>query len=184
MEAALRTVKQKLDGVKLEKVDFEACRGMAGVKEAEIDLNGTKIWIAITSSMTMLCMLIVIVTTVTVIFVETMLIRSKLVREWNNLGVNRALGFTNRDLMHQIMLSNVPALAVGSLLGVILGSLLAANVMQMMLGMFGYEKLTFSIDLLYPVVTFAGILLVAVLVSALNALKVRKLNPVEMITEE
>ncbi len=52
MEAALRTVKQKLDGVKLEKVDFEACRGMAGVKEAEIDLNGTKIWIAITSSMT------------------------------------------------------------------------------------------------------------------------------------
>ncbi len=51
MEAALRTVKQKLDGKKLEKVDFEACRGMAGVKEAEIDLNGTKIWIAITSSM-------------------------------------------------------------------------------------------------------------------------------------
>ena len=52
MEAALRTVKQKLDGQKLEKVDFEACRGMAGVKEAEIDLNGTKIWIAVTSSMT------------------------------------------------------------------------------------------------------------------------------------
>jgi NADP-reducing hydrogenase subunit HndD len=51
MEAALRTVKQKLDGKKLEPVDFEVCRGMAGVKEAEIDLNGTKIWIAITSSM-------------------------------------------------------------------------------------------------------------------------------------
>lgn len=51
MEAALRTVKQKLDGKKLEKVDFEACRGMEGIKEAEIDLNGTKIWIAISSSM-------------------------------------------------------------------------------------------------------------------------------------
>ncbi|NCB33512.1 MAG: 2Fe-2S iron-sulfur cluster binding domain-containing protein [Erysipelotrichia bacterium] len=52
MEAALRTVKQTLDGKKLEKVDFQACRGMEGVKEAEIDLNGTKIWIAIASSMT------------------------------------------------------------------------------------------------------------------------------------
>ncbi len=51
MEAALRAVKQQLDGKKLEKVDFEACRGMAGVKEAEIDLNGAKIWIAIASSM-------------------------------------------------------------------------------------------------------------------------------------
>ena len=51
MEAALRSVKQKLDHEKLEKVDFTVCRGLEGVKEAEIDLNGTKIWIAITSSM-------------------------------------------------------------------------------------------------------------------------------------
>ncbi len=52
MEAALRTVKQILDGKPLENVDFMECRGMAGVKEAEVDLNGKKIWIAITSSMT------------------------------------------------------------------------------------------------------------------------------------
>ena len=52
MEAALRTVKQKLENKPLERVDFMECRGMAGVKEAQIDLNGQKIWIAITSSMT------------------------------------------------------------------------------------------------------------------------------------
>ena len=52
MEAALRTVKQKLEGKKLEKVDFLECRGMQGVKEAEIEIAGQKMWIAITSSMT------------------------------------------------------------------------------------------------------------------------------------
>lgn len=52
MEAALRTVKQQLEGSKLEKVDFLECRGMAGVKEAQIEIAGKKIWIAITSSMT------------------------------------------------------------------------------------------------------------------------------------
>ena len=52
MEAALRTLKQKLENKTLERVDFTECRGMAGVKEAQIDLNGQKIWIAITSSMT------------------------------------------------------------------------------------------------------------------------------------
>ncbi len=51
MEAALRSVKQQLDHTKLEKVDFTVCRGLEGVKEAEIELNGSKIWIAITSSM-------------------------------------------------------------------------------------------------------------------------------------
>ncbi len=51
MEAALRTVKQKLDGKKLERVDFTECRGMAGVKEACVEVGGQKLWIAITSSM-------------------------------------------------------------------------------------------------------------------------------------
>ncbi len=52
MEAAVRTVKQKLDGKKLENVDFMACRGMEGVKEAEVELGDKKIKIAIASSMT------------------------------------------------------------------------------------------------------------------------------------
>ncbi len=51
MEAALRTLKQQLEGKKLQRVDFTECRGMAGVKEAQVELNGQKLWIAITSSM-------------------------------------------------------------------------------------------------------------------------------------
>lgn len=51
MEAALRTVKQKLDGEKLAKVDFVGCRGLSGVKEAQVKLAGKTIKIAITSSM-------------------------------------------------------------------------------------------------------------------------------------
>lgn len=51
MEAALRTLKQKLDGKKLEKVDFAECRGMAGVKEARVELGGKKLWVAMASSM-------------------------------------------------------------------------------------------------------------------------------------
>lgn len=51
MEAALRTLKQQLEGRRLDRVDFMECRGMQGVKEAQVELNGQKLWIAITSSM-------------------------------------------------------------------------------------------------------------------------------------
>ena len=51
MEAALRTVKEQLDGKKLERVDFMECRGLAGVKEAQVEVGGKKLWIAIASSM-------------------------------------------------------------------------------------------------------------------------------------
>ena len=50
MEAALRTAYEVVTGKTLENVNFEAVRGLDGIKEAEIDLNGTKINVAIAHS--------------------------------------------------------------------------------------------------------------------------------------
>ena len=49
MEAALRTAVEKLTGETLEDVDFTAVRGMDGVKEAEYDVAGKKIKVAVAS---------------------------------------------------------------------------------------------------------------------------------------
>lgn len=49
MEAALRTAVEKLTGETLENVDFTEVRGMAGVKEAEYDVAGKKIKVAVAS---------------------------------------------------------------------------------------------------------------------------------------
>lgn len=50
MEAALRTVYEAVTGKTLENVDFTAVRGIEGVKEAEIDLDGTKVNVAVAHS--------------------------------------------------------------------------------------------------------------------------------------
>ena len=47
MEAALRTVYEVVTGKTLEDVNFTFARGMQGIKEAEIDLNGLKVKVAI-----------------------------------------------------------------------------------------------------------------------------------------
>jgi len=47
MEAALRTVYEVVTGKQLETVDFTAVRGMEGIKEAEVDLSGTKLKVAV-----------------------------------------------------------------------------------------------------------------------------------------
>ena len=51
MEAAVRTAHFVLTGEELEPVEFEPCRGLAGVKEASVTLNGTTLNIAIASGM-------------------------------------------------------------------------------------------------------------------------------------
>ena len=47
MEAALRTVYEAATGEELKDIDFHAVRGFDGIKEAEIDLKGTKIKVAV-----------------------------------------------------------------------------------------------------------------------------------------
>jgi len=47
MEAALRTAYEFATGKTLENVDFIMVRGMEGIKEAEIEINGTKIKVAV-----------------------------------------------------------------------------------------------------------------------------------------
>ena len=52
MEAALRTAAEKLTGKPLDNVEFKAVRGIKGIKEAEYDLNGVKVKVAVASGLT------------------------------------------------------------------------------------------------------------------------------------
>lgn len=51
MEAAIRTAYHTLTKDELEPIEFAPCRGLSGIKSATLDINGTKISIAIASSM-------------------------------------------------------------------------------------------------------------------------------------
>lgn len=51
MEAALRTVYEVVTGNTLENVNFTAVRGFDGIKEAEVDLNGLKVKVAVAHSL-------------------------------------------------------------------------------------------------------------------------------------
>lgn len=52
MEAALRTAAETITGKSLDAVDYKAVRGMQGIKEAEYDLNGLKVKVAVASGLT------------------------------------------------------------------------------------------------------------------------------------
>jgi iron-only hydrogenase group A len=51
MEAALRTAYEVITGKTLEKVELEAVRGMEGTRSAEIDLNGSKLKVAVANGL-------------------------------------------------------------------------------------------------------------------------------------
>ena len=139
---------------------------------------------SVSNAMKMLCILISIITVLVVIFVEALVIRAKIVREWRGLGVNKALGMTSVQLILQIMMTNVPAILVGTLVGAFLSESFGSKVCVASFSLFGVKQIDFSIAPVWQVITIVGILVVAVVTAGLFGLKTRSLNPVNMITEE
>ena len=138
----------------------------------------------IMDAMSAICLVFSVVTLLVVIFVESLVIRAKMVREWRGMGISKAMGMTSGGLISQIMLSNIPAILGGVLLGTLLAQWVGIWSCKALLAMFGIRKVSFEISPLAMLITAAAIILVALITSGLQGLKVRKLQPVDMITEE
>ena len=139
---------------------------------------------ALSGAMKALCIGIALLTVLIVIFVEALIIRAKIIREWRGMGISKALGMTSGGLIVQIMLSSIPAILAGILAGTLLSQPVGSRLCVAMLSFFGMEKIKFGIPAGYMAATAAIILAVALATAGLLGLKVRRINPVEMITEE
>ena len=128
--------------------------------------------------------IIMIITTFIVIFVESLVIRAKITREWRNMGINKALGMTSGNLIGQITLSNIPVIITGCLIGALSSGFVGRSMMLIIFSYLGLQKLTLKMPLVLILATVTGIILVAALTSAFEGLRIRKLIPMEMITEE
>ena len=135
-------------------------------------------------SMKLICVIIVIITLFVVIFVETLIIRAKINREWRKMGISKAIGQTSGGIIFQIMLSNMPAIIMGCIIGALLSGAAGRGIVGAAFSIFVIKNVTFNIAFGWIIITVVGIIAVALFASAIAGIRVRKLKPVEMITEE
>ncbi|MCR5093870.1 MAG: ABC transporter permease [Lachnospiraceae bacterium] len=129
-------------------------------------------------------LVIAILTALVVAFVESLIIRTQITRTWRNLGVSKALGYTSGQLILQAMLSNMPAVVLGMIPGMILASVFGERIMTLMFSIFGFKKSEFFINPSSYLLSIAMIAGIAMVTAALAGRKIRRLEPVKMITEE
>ena len=138
----------------------------------------------VSASMSLICLAIVAITILVVVFVESLVIRAKISREWRGMGISKALGQTTSGLICQIMLSNIPAVSIGAVIGTLLAQPAGSGAVKAAFSLFVIRNVTFDISVFWRLVCFAGIIITAILAAAAAGLKVRGLKPVEMITEQ
>ena len=154
----------------VEVTDYrEACRNTTGV--VTVGMKATAVFIAV-------------LTILIVAFVESLIVRAQITREWRNLGVSKALGFTSGQLIRQIMLSNMPSIVIGVVIGLILSPVSGENLMKSAFAIFGFRKAIFTVLPLSYIMTAVIICGIAMLTAAYLGRRIKSLEPVNMITEE
>ncbi len=134
--------------------------------------------------MKLLCAVFVIITVVIVMLTIILLVKTKITREWKQYGVYKALGFTTGELIVQIQMSSLPVFLAGAILGAIMSVYLLNPLVQVCLGSAGIVQSSLTVHAGWLILSVAIIMAVSAGMSFLCAYRVRKVEPVKMLTEE
>lgn len=138
----------------------------------------------VTSGIKAVAMLIAALTILIVAFVESLIIRTHITRQWRDMGVSKALGFTSGQLILQTVLSNLPAILIGVGTGLLFSPFATSKAMTAIFSIFGFRKAGTVIRPGSYLLAFILICGVAIITSALIGRRIKSLEPVKMITEE
>lgn len=135
-------------------------------------------------AMKLICLIFVSITIVVVVMVELLLVKAKITKERKNYGIDKALGFTTGQLIMQTLLVNIPVILAGAILGAAIGSVCISRLVTVFLSGFGIQKCEIQIASVWLWVTVLGILVIAVASCFISAARIRRIEPVKMLSED
>lgn len=147
------------------------------------DLIGSTIS-TIKAAMEGICVIFIIATCFVVILTQLLLTRAQIIRERTDLGVSKALGYTSGELIRRTLMTNMPTIALGVILGLLLHIAFANRSILFGLSSFGIRQNDFSTDPKWYAITAALILLCAVITAFLSGRSITKLEPVRILKED
>lgn len=130
-----------------------------------------------------LACIILAITVFVVALILHLVIQSLLVRRKQELGIQKAVGFTTGQLMRQISLSFLPVAAIGSVLGVTLGAVFMNPMLSVLFRTLGIMQSNLTVNAAWMVALAIVICALSYLIALLAARRVRKISPCVMIAE-
>lgn len=147
------------------------------------DLIGSTIN-TLTAAMEGICVIFILATCFVVILTQLLLTRAQVIRERTELGVSKALGYTSGELIGRTLMTNIPTIVIGIIIGILLHIGFASRTILIGLSAFGIRQNNFTTDPVWFMITAAIILVCAVLTAFFSGRGIAKLEPVRILKEE
>ena len=138
----------------------------------------------VTKAMEGICVIFVIATCFVVILTQLLLTRAQVIRERTDLGVSKALGYTSGELIRRTLMTNLPTIAAGIVLGIIMHIVLSNKLFLVVFSFFGIKQIVFDTNMIWFVITAALIMFCAIVTAFTSGRGITKLEPVKILKEE
>lgn len=136
------------------------------------------------SLMTIIVIAIFAFSAIIIVFVLYLLVRTMLNNKNRDYGIMKALGFTTGQLILQTALSFMPTTILSTGIGLIVCSLIINPLTALFLSSIGIVKCTFTLPVGFIVIAGIGLILFAFAMACLLSLKIRKITPRALLSEE
>jgi len=144
-------------------------------------VNGTLV--ALKDPIAIATYFIIAITVFTVCFVFYLLMNTVMRRRKKDFGIMKALGFTNGQIILQMLLSFLPVILIGTALGIGAGVLLTNPLLGLMFSGLGIAKPLFVIPAALTAISGFALCTVSLLTVYLLSLKTRNISPQKLIVE-
>ena len=125
----------------------------------------------------------VAVTAVVITLVLYMVIKTMIMRRHKELGIQKALGFTNSQLMNQIALNLLPVIVIGTIIGVVVGYFSFNLIFITMMSGTGIATADLPTPIAWVIILAIGMAVLSYAVAILIARKIRKISAYGLVSE-
>lgn len=130
-----------------------------------------------------ICFFFLVATYIVVSFILYMIGKSRIIEQKKELGISKAIGYTTGQLVFKNIVSIIPLVVVGSLLGMLLTYLFTNPLLSGMFYTIGFGKFSYPHFFLQYLVVIIFLIIDALAVTIIFSLRIRKIEPVKMIRE-
>lgn len=136
------------------------------------------------SLMRVIIVAILLLSVATIAFVLYLLVRTLLNSRKRDYGILKALGFTTGQLVLQTAASFLPAVALSTIVGILVSARVINPLTALFLSGIGIVKCTFTVPVGLIAASGAGMVLLAFGLACLLSLRIRKIAPVDLLAGE
>lgn len=127
--------------------------------------------------------IMILITIIIIAFVLFLLLSALIHKEKRELGIMKAIGYKNKQLIMQMLIAMIPSLLLGSILGASLTFALTNRLLSLIMSSMGLVRTYFIIPILSTILISFSIFGASLVITYLISLKLRRISPQKLIVE-